>query len=218
MDTIVIIEDEKHVQDMLRYLMELNNFKVESYSCAEDFFLAKRSQGHYVYLVDSRLPGIQGEDVIRTIRTKDKISPVFMISGNSDDPEITNSLRCGADDYVLKPFNPDHLMAKIRNATERTSLIIKNLMNVGVKLLPEANSVIVDGETISLTSREFKIMNLLLSHKNEIITRESMVSNFEDNEVTTRTIDVHISSLRKKFLRSNINIETMRGQGYRVSL
>lgn len=218
MDTVVIIEDEKSVTDMLKYLMEQNDFKVESYSSAEDFFLTKKVHGHCIYLVDSRLPGIQGEDVIRTIRSKDKISPVFMISGNTEMLDITNSLKSGADDYVLKPFNPDHLIVKIKNATSRTALILKNLMNVGIKLLPEANSILKDGELVSLTSREFKIMSFLLESKNEIISREKMVGDFDDPEVTTRTIDVHISSLRKKLSNVNLSIETIRGQGYRINL
>jgi DNA-binding response OmpR family regulator len=213
---VVIIEDEKEVGEMLKFLLEKNSFNVDFYPSAEDFFLAKKFYSTCVYIIDSNLPGIQGEDVIRTIRSKDKLSPVFIISGNTEGEDISQGLACGADDYLPKPFNTDHLLQKVRNSVEKTKIVLDNMMNVGIKLIPEAHSILIDGATVNLTQREFTIIERLLKTPGNIVTREELVSDFDDSEVTVRTIDVHVSSLRKKLEKIKLVIETVRGKGYKI--
>jgi DNA-binding response OmpR family regulator len=215
-DKVVIIEDEKEVGEMLKFLLEKNSFNVDFYPSAEDFFLAKKFYSTCVYIIDSNLPGIQGEDVIRTIRSKDKLSPVFIISGNTEGEDISQGLACGADDYLPKPFNTDHLLQKVRNSVEKTKIVLDNMMNVGIKLIPEAHSILIDGATVNLTQREFTIIERLLKTPGNIVTREELVSDFDDSEVTVRTIDVHVSSLRKKLEKIKLVIETVRGKGYKI--
>jgi DNA-binding response OmpR family regulator len=217
-DKVVIIEDEKDVGEMLKFLLEKNSFDVDFYQSAEDFFLAKKFYSTCVYIIDQSLPGIQGEDVIRTIRSKDKLSPVFIISGKTEGEDISQGLACGADDYLPKPFNTDHLIQKVINSVQKTNIILENLMNVGIKLIPEANSVIHDGATVNLTSREYLIVESLLKKPGTIVTREELVTDFDDSEVTIRTIDVHVSSLRKKLEKVKLSIETVRGKGYKIDL
>lgn len=218
MDKVVIIEDEKDMGETLRFLLEKNSFSVDIYQSAEDFFLAKKFYSTCVYIIDQSLPGIQGEDVIRTIRSKDKLSPVFIISGKTEGEDITQGLACGADDYLPKPFNTDHLIQKVINSVQKTNIILGNLMNVGIKLIPEANSIIHDGATVNLTSREYLIVESLLKVPGTIVSREELVTDFDDSEVTIRTIDVHVSSLRKKLEKAKISIETVRGKGYKIDL
>jgi DNA-binding response OmpR family regulator len=215
-DKVVIIEDEKEVGEMLKFLLEKNSFNVDFYPSAEDFFLAKKFYSTCVYIIDSNLPGIQGEDVIRTIRSKDKLSPVFIISGNTEGEDISHGLACGADDYLPKPFNTDHLLQKVRNSVEKTKIVLDNMMIVGIKLIPEAHSILIDGATVNLTQREFTIIERLLKTPGNIVTREELVSDFDDSEVTVRTIDVHVSSLRKKLEKIKLVIETVRGKGYKI--
>jgi DNA-binding response OmpR family regulator len=215
-DKVVIIEDEKEVGEMLKFLLEKNSFNVDFYPSAEDFFLAKKFYSTCVYIIDSNLPGIQGEDVIRTIRSKDKISPVFIISGNTEGEDISQGLACGADDYLPKPFNTDHLLQKVRNSVQKTKIVLDNMMNVGIKLIPEAHSILIDGATVNLTQREFTIVEKLIKNPGNIVTREELVNGFDDSEVTVRTIDVHVSSLRKKLEKIKLVIETVRGKGYKI--
>jgi DNA-binding response OmpR family regulator len=217
-DKVVIIEDEKDVGEMLKFLLEKNSFDVDFYQSAEDFFLAKKFYSTCVYIIDQSLPGIQGEDVIRTIRSKDKLSPVFIISGKTEGDDISQGLACGADDYLPKPFNTDHLIQKVINSVLKTNIILENLMNVGIKLIPEANSIIHDGATVNLTSREYLIVESLLKKPGTIVTREELVTDFDDSEVTIRTIDVHVSSLRKKLEKVKLTIDTVRGKGYKIEL
>ena len=215
--SIVIIEDEKDIVESLKYLLEKNEFEVSAFLSAEEFFSSKNRPDHCVYLVDWNLPGIKGLDIIKTIRLKDKISPIFMISAYNKADQVIEGLESGADDYITKPFNYDELLVRVGNAHRKISTLQENQMNVGLKLIPEAHSVMKDGVTVSLTSREFVIFNHLHKNKTMPSTREELISDFEkEMEMTARNIDVHIFSLRKKLNKISIGIETVWGTGYRL--
>lgn len=216
---IVIIEDERDILDALKYLLEKNEFHVFPFLSAEEFFSAKDRPDHCVYLVDWNLPGIKGVDIIRTIRLKDKLSPIFMMSAYNKPDQIIEGLQTGADDYITKPFNYDELLVRVRNAYEKVNSLRDNLMNVGLKLIPEAHSVIKDGVTVNLTAREFVIFHHLYKHQENASTREELINQFDkDMDMTARNIDVHIFSLRKKMNKINIAIETVWGTGYKIIL
>lgn len=212
----MVIEAEKILGDKLRSLFEKISHTVELYQSAEDFFLTKKIYATCVYIIDSNLPGIKGVEVIRMIRSKDRLSPIFMISESVQGKDITEGLSAGADDYLPKPLNNEHLLQKIKNSVKKTRIIQEKLMNVGTKLIPEANSIIHEGATINLTSREFIIINVLLQTPGKTATREELVAGFDDSEVTTRTIDVHVSALRKKLEKIKLTISTVRGKGYKI--
>src|SRR5690606_9801114 len=134
--TVVIIEDEKEIIDALKYLLEKNQFSVLGYTSAEEFFSAKNRPDHCVYLGDWNLPGIKGIDIVRTIRTSDKLSPIFMVSAYNKAEQIIEGLKSGADDYLTKPFNYDELLVRVMNAHNKVSSLQDNLINVGLKLIP----------------------------------------------------------------------------------
>lgn len=218
--TIVIIEDEKEIVESLRYLLEKHQYQVHAYLSAEEYFSVNSARpDHCVYLVDWNLPGIKGIDIIRTIRLKDKISPIFMVSAYNKSDQIIEGLQSGADDYITKPFNYEELLVRISNAHAKVSNLEENLINVGIKLIPEAHSLMKDGVTVNLTAREFIIFNHL--YKNQIgpSTREELINQFDkEMEMTARNIDVHIFSLRKKISKVNLGIETVWGTGYKIIL
>ena len=216
--TVVIIEDEKEIVESLRYLLEKCQYQVLPFFTAEEFFSSHRPD-HCIYLVDWNLPGIKGIDIIRTIRLKDKISPIFMISAYSKMDQIIEGLQSGADDYITKPFNYEELLLRVGNAQAKVMTLKENLMNVGIKLIPEAHTIMKDGVTVNLTSREFIIFNHLYKHQTKASTREELINQFDkDMEMTARNIDVHIFSLRKKVGKINIAIETVWGTGYKILL
>jgi two-component system phosphate regulon response regulator PhoB len=215
--SVVIIEDEKDIVETLKFFLEKNQFEVVPYNSAEEFFTAKNRPDFGVYLVDWNLPGIKGTDIIKTIRLKDKLSPIFMISAYSNPDQIVEGLRSGADDYLTKPFNFDELMVRITNAHSKVNHLQENLMNIGIKLIPEAHSVIKDGVIVSLTSREFIIFKHLYENQATPSSRDQLIEQFEkDMEMTARNIDVHIFALRKKVGKINIGIETVWGTGYKL--
>lgn len=217
--SIVIIEDENDILDALKQLLERNDFRVYGFLSAEEFFSFKDRPDHCVYLFDWNLPGIKGIDIVKTIRTKDKLSPIFMMSANNKADQIIEGLQSGADDYITKPFNYEELLVRINNAFNKVNSLQDNLMNVGLKLIPEAHSVMKDGVTVNLTSREFVIFHHLYKNPEAAATREELINQFEkDMEMTSRNIDVHIFSLRKKMNKVNIGIETVWGTGYKIVL
>ncbi len=162
------------------------------------------------------LPGLAGSELVKVIRYKDKISPIFIISGQSPDSALQKCLSAGADDFLSKPYNPDHLLLKVLNAQTKLRFMIGSMMEFGVKLVPEAKLVSRDGIKVKLTNREYSIMETLLSLPEEILSREKLIKEMADDEITARTIDVHVSSLRKKIVKLELEIETCRGKGYRV--
>ncbi len=215
--TILIIEDEHEILDALKYLLEKNGFNVHGFVSAEEFFYFKERPDHCVYLIDWNLPGIKGIDIVKTIRLKDKLSGIFMMSAYSKPDQIIEGLQSGADDYITKPFNYDELLVRVENAYSKVHSLQENLMNVGLKLIPEAHSVIKEGVTVNLTSREFVIFNHLYKNQSAASTREELINQFEkDMEMTARNIDVHIFSLRKKMSKVSIAIETVWGTGYKI--
>ena len=215
--SIVIIEDELDIINSLKFLFEKNEFTVITFNSAEDFFSEKNRPDPTVYLVDWNLPGIKGIDIIRTIRLKDKLSPIFMVSAFNRPEQIIEGLQSGADDYVTKPFNFDELLLRVLNSYNKIKNLQENLINVGIKLIQEANSVIKDGVTVSLTAREYIIFQYLYNNLTKPSTREELIDQFEkEMEMTSRNIDVHIFSLRKKMKKINIGIETVWGTGYKL--
>jgi len=216
---VVIIEDEKDIAESMQLVLERKQFQVRAYPSGEDFFACNKAKDDCVYLIDWNLPGIKGIDIVKNIREKDKISSIFMVSAYNTSDQIIQGLETGADDYITKPFNFDELIVRVSNAHLKISSLKENLFNVGIKLIDEANSIIKDGATVQLTSREFIIFKYLYNHQKEPVTRELLISSFdEDMDVTTRNIDVHIFSLRKKLNKLKIVIETVWGIGYQIKL
>lgn len=216
--TVLVIDDEVDFLNSIREFLENDQFEVICFQSGEDLFLSKNNPEHCVYLVDWNLPGINGSEIVKKIRLRDKISPIFMISGNDRPQQILEGLKSGADDYITKPFSFEELGLKISNAFEKMIIVHENLINVGLKLIPEANSVIKDGVTVNFTAREFVIFNHLYVNKN-VVTRDELINQFDkDLKMTTRNIDVHVFSLRKKITKISLVIETVWGTGYKLNL
>ncbi|MBA2405945.1 MAG: response regulator transcription factor [Bdellovibrionales bacterium] len=213
----VIIEDEVLLASQMKILLEMQKFTVSSFNTAEDFiFCFSTFTAPTLYLIDLHLPGLSGSELVKLIRYKDKISSIFVISGDNDADEISECLKSGADDYLQKPYNPDHFMLKLVNTHNKMKVLLSTMLNVGVKLIPEANLIIRDGIKIKLTKREYGIIQQLLSKPEDIQSRENLVEAMIGNDITDRTIDVHVHSLRKKISKVKMTIETCRGQGYKV--
>jgi two-component system, OmpR family, phosphate regulon response regulator PhoB len=217
LDTIVIVEDEKQVSDMLTFLFSKHDYKVEHYQSAEHFFALRKPRAHAIYLVDLNLPGLQGTDIVKTIRSVDKISPIFMLSGHKENSDVSAGLKSGADDYLFKPFQPDHLMMKVNNARTKTETILKDMFNVGVRILPEAHTLVFEGVTVNFTPKEFSIFYVLHKKIGQVVSREELMENdFED--LIARNVDVQVFSIRKKIQYVGLEINTIRGRGYRLGL
>ena len=218
--SVVIIEDEVGTLESLEYLLAKDDFKVYAFPSAEDFFMSTKKPENAIYLIDWNLPGIKGIDIIRAIRKTDKLSPVFMLTAYSDDEQMLLALKDGVDDYIVKPFNYDALLLKVRNAAVKMDHILKKSVDLGLHFLPESHSIIKDGVTVNLTNTEYAILTYLFKMGDTPSTREQLLTTFEvpsSDESDFRNIDVHVYSLRKKVVKLKISIETVRGIGYKIS-
>lgn len=215
--SICIIEDEIDIVEALTIFLESSDYKVYSYNSAEEFYANKEDDFKGLYLIDWNLPGEQGINIVSKIRADDKFSPIFMVSAYNKKEDIIEGLKCGADDYITKPFNLNELLARIDNAQVKFSEVSNATSVEGIKLLPTACAFIKDTQTVSLTSREFIIFEKLYNETGEPVSREMLIECFKkEDKMTVRNIDVHIFSLRKKIKVVDLLIETVWGMGYKL--
>lgn len=214
---ICVIEDEVDIADSIKTYFEASDFSVILFQNAEDFYQDIPDDFKGIYLVDWNLPGAQGIDIIKRIRQNDKVSPVFMVSAFSNQDQIIEGLSSGADDYITKPFSLEELKVRVSNSLKKFSIVDSQISKDRIQLLPEANSFIIDGQTISLTSREYTLFNALFESEGEPVSRDQLIEKFSNDEkITARNIDVHVFSLRKKIKAANLLIETVWGKGYKL--
>lgn len=214
---IIIIEDEKDTLDALKDLFSMHDYTVYGFTTPHEYLGATLPNENFIYLVDWNLPGMEGTEIVKMVRSRDKTASIFMMSANNKQDQVIEALKLGADHYFKKPFDMDELLQRLNNAYFKVDHFKETLMNIGVKLLPEASTVIKDGIPIALSEREFLIFQQLYL-KNGPITREELLKCFDPQMAKgTRNIDVHIFSLRKKLANFKLAINTVWGVGYKLT-
>ncbi|HET6421786.1 MAG TPA: response regulator transcription factor [Geobacteraceae bacterium] len=224
-DRILIIDDDADLCALLRDYLAAEGFTVESVYDGEEGARRAVEAQYCMIVLDVMLPKLNGFEVLRRIRAESQ-SPVLMLTARGDEIDRIVGLEMGADDYLPKPFNPRELVARLRAIQRRvqappaTHGVSSEILTVGdVTLDPGARALNRDGETIDLTSVEFSVMEILLRAAGRVISREDLSFkalgrrlNYND-----RSIDVHVSSLRKKLGPSKEGgerIKSVRGVGY----
>ncbi|RMD85559.1 MAG: DNA-binding response regulator [Candidatus Dadabacteria bacterium] len=220
---LLIIEDESDVLELIRYNVELHGYKaITASDGAQGLELAKKHIPDGVVL-DLMLPGLDGLDVCRQLKADSLTAsiPIIIVSAKGQEADIVVGLELGADDYIVKPFSPRVLLARIKAVLRREKR--EDLSNErivckhGITIDPLRHSVSVNGSNIELTRSEFKILHFLASRPGWVFTRYQIVDavHGDDYPVTPRSIDVQIAGLRKKLGKSGECIETVRGVGYK---
>ena len=216
--TILIVEDDTDINNLLASILVHAGYGVtQAFSGTEGRLLLDNGAFSLV-LLDLMLPGMTGEVLIDHIRIK-KDMPIIVLSAKGTGTDKVNALRAGADDYVTKPFDDKELLARIeanlrRGAGNSTAPI---LTHKGLQLDRDTHSVTVDGESVSLTAREYDILELLLSNPKKVFTKENLYQSVWNSDFVgdDKTIGVHISNLRAK-LRGDY-IQTIWGIGFRLA-
>lgn len=216
----IIIDDDEKFANQLKSFLEFNQLKANIFNSAEEYLLTKSFDFNKprTYLIDLNLPGLKGSDLLKVLRYKDKFSIIFMLSGDNSSESLTNCLRAGADDYINKPFDPDHLLLKIQNANSKLNQFLQTSFAFGIKLVPEAQMLCRDGIKVHLTQKEFEVASYLLGDQGMTYSRTDIILSLGGPEVTDRTVDVHVCSLRKKIKSLNLKILTIRGKGYQIAV
>ena len=228
---VMVVEDERDIRDILKNLLEEEGFQVVTFENGMNILEDIRINQPDLLLLDQILPGKTGVEAVREVRSSDLYAtlPIIMVTGLSGEDEKVNALDVGADDYVTKPFYPKELAARIKALARRSSFVqeapLANSKDEKERIVREnivmdfsAHRVWVDESEIALTLTEFKILSELLKQSGQVLTREKLRERALGNlNVTDRTIDVHMASLRKKLGDVGNRIETVRGVGYRYA-
>ena len=220
---IAILEDDKSIRDLVLYT--LNNSKLDAigYSNPNDFLNSLNNSIPDLLLLDIMLPDINGIDILTKLRNNTNTSklPIILLTAKDTEYDKLIGLDSGADDYITKPFSMLELVSRI-NALLRRTNISSNSNNIyKYKLLvldDNKHKVILDNNIIDLTLKEYNTLKLLLSNINNVVTRNELLVNVwgYDYIGESRTIDVHIRTIRSKLNSYGYYIETIRGVGYMI--
>lgn len=224
-EKILIVDDEEHIVELLKFNLENSGFKVITAYNGIDALKMIREEHPKLVLLDLMLPGLDGYDVCKEVRRDASIekTSIIMITAKGDELDKILGLELGADDYITKPFSVRELMARVKAVLRRigNTAINEKVFNVGnIKVDFLKHEVLKNNEKVDLTLKEFELLETLIKNKGKVLTRDMLLDKIWGYEYIgeTRTVDVHIRHLRKKVEDDDKNpryIETIRGIGYR---
>jgi len=221
---ILVVDDELELQELVRYNLVKAGYRVTCVGCGEEALTQVHTQPPDLLILDLLLPGIDGLDVCKTLkRDPHTIAiPIIMLTARSEEADIVTGLELGADDYLTKPFSPRVLLARVKAALRRSAGMPEAETMViayeDVRIHPGHRDVRVGTRPIQLTPTEFTILHMLAQRPGWVFTRYQIVDRARGNDagVTERSVDVHITALRRKLGDAGAAIETIRGIGYRL--
>ena len=226
-DKILVVDDEEHIQELLRFNLEINGYKVLCADNGIDALNIAREEVPQLVLLDIMLPLMDGYDVCKEIRKDNSISniPIIMLTAKVDELDKILGLELGADDYLTKPFSIRELMARVKAILRRTKVRpVDKTFSFGNILIDFANhEVIKASEKVELTLKEFELLEVLIKYRGRVVTRDFLLDKIWGYEYLgeTRTVDVHIRHIRQKIEGNDKNpkfVETIRGIGYRFNI
>jgi len=221
---ILVIEDEEDILELVRYNLAKEGYEVICATTGEEGLGVARSKPPTLVVLDLMLPGVDGLEVCRLLKTDPKTRhiPIVILTARSEEADIVAGLELGADDYMTKPFSPRVLIARVRAVLRRRSeepvSEIATLKRGDLVIHPGRHEVIIKDKPVELTYTEFRILHYLARHPGWVFTRSQIVDAVrgDDYPVTDRSVDVQIVGLRKKLGPHGRYIETVRGVGYRL--
>ena len=223
--SILIVEDEKEIRDLLALYLRKEGFTLSFAVNGEEGLSRARSEKPALILLDILLPGRDGLEVLREIRADREIArtPVIMLTAKGDETDRVVGLELGADDYVPKPFSPREVVARVkaifRRSIPRTVPTEEGIYRSGELQLDVArHEVRYRGNSVPLTSKEFRILKVLMASEGKVLSRELILDRAwgEGTHVLDRTVDVHIAKLRRKIPLLADAIETVKDTGYKL--
>jgi len=227
-ESVLVVDDERDILELVKYNLDKEGYQVTVVETGEDALAAARTRMPDVVVLDLMLPGVDGLEVCRRLKSdlKTRGIPIVMLTAKGGEADIVAGLELGASDYVTKPFSPRVLTARIKAVLRRGMDVGDDEATIRVKELtihPGRHQVIVAGSPAELTATEFRILVYLARRPGWVFTRQQIVDAAQgddvfvnDRFVTDRSVDVHIVSLRRKLGSCGTYIETVRGVGYRL--
>lgn len=221
MALIYIVEDDKNIAEIESFALKNVGYDVEEFSCARDFFRALEKRVPDLFLLDIMLPDEDGLAILRKIKMDPRTSypPVILVTAKTSEMDKVKGLDQGADDYMTKPFGVMELISRVKALLRRTKVVgaIPFILSFEtIRMEEDKHLVTVDGKTCELTYKEYELLKLLMINAGIVTSREVILEKIwgTDFEGESRTLDVHMKSLRKKLGEAGAYIKTVRNVGY----
>ena len=223
-ERILVVDDEPDLLELVRFNLDQAGYRVDTAQSGREAMAMLRRSAPDLMVLDLMLPDLSGEEVCRQIRADVQLAhlPVIMLTAKSEEVDRVVGFELGADDYVTKPFSPRELVLRIRAVLRRGSGAQPSagpLERGALRLDAERHRCTVQDQEITLTAKEFQLLESLMRRPGRVMTREKLLDEVwgSDIAVTTRTIDTHLKRLREKLGDAGALIETVRGIGYRFA-
>ncbi len=223
-EKIVVVEDERDILEVIGYNLGREGYRVVTATDGLEALRLIRAEAPDLVLLDLMLPGLDGIEVCRRLKTDPvtKAIPIIMVTAKGEEADIVLGLGVGADDYITKPFSPKELVARVRAVLRRGPLkeevgAGERIVRGGVVIDATRFEVRVDDTPVTFTATEFRLLHFLASHPGRVFTRDQLLNRVigEDAVVIDRNIDVHVRAVRKKLGPYRDLVETVRAVGYR---
>ena len=221
MGHILVVDDEPAIVTVVRERLEREGFAVRAVASGEEALAHMDADPADLVVLDVMLPGMDGFEVLRRLRSAGHTAPVIVLTARDEDVDKIVGLELGADDYLTKPFNPRELVARVKAVLrryEKSAASTKPIHLGQVTIDPQRREVTVGGQQLDLRSKEFDLLWALAEHRGIVLSRDQLLDLVwgYDYYGETRTVDVHIAHLRDKLEGNDVAIQTVWGVGYKL--
>ena len=220
MKKIYCVEDDKSIREIEMYTLQSTGFEATGFEDGQSFFKALKQEKPDLILLDVMLPDEDGISILSKLKKKPEYMniPVIIASAKGEEYDKIKGLDTGADDYLAKPFGMMEMVSRIKAVLRRSNNATSNTLTSGnIEIDTDSHIVKCNGEVVELTLKEYELLKLFLSHPGIVYTRDTLLNEIWETEYygETRTVDVHIRTLRAKLKEEGSHIQTVRGVGYR---
>jgi len=214
---ILIVDDESLIRDVIKEYLSLEGYEVDEASNGEEAVSKALEEDYSLIIMDIMMPKKDGYQACKEIKEKKKNIPFIMLSARGEEYDKLIGFELGIDDYVTKPFSPKELVARVKAIIKRTTKEEEIYKFNGLEIDDKAHDVLIDGNKISLTPKEYDLLKYFVTNKNIALSREQLLTNVwgYDFYGDDRTIDTHVKTLRKNLGAYGDYIKTVRGIGYK---
>lgn len=215
---IYCVEDDTGIRELMLYTLRMSGFEVKGFEDGHTMLAALSVQEPELILLDIMLPGMDGMEILRQLRLRSNI-PVILATAKGTEYDRVTGLDSGADDYLVKPFSMIEMVSRVKAVLRRSrSAVCKNLKQGTVIMNTDEHTVTANGTPVELTLKEYELLRLFLTHPGQVFSREQLLEKIWGTDYfgESRTVDVHIGTLRTKLGEEGSLIRTVRGVGYRM--
>lgn len=220
MANILIVEDEKNMQDIIAEYMQRGGHTCFTADDGIDALMILKNNPMDLMILDIMMPNLDGFSVCKVAREMSNF-PIIMLTAKGSEEDKLKGYNLGADDYMTKPFSPKVLLAKANALLRRSSVLPADAINAGkISVIPASHKVFVNGKEIVLTHKEYELLHFFMANPGQIFSREQLLNRIwgYDFEGTTRTVDTHIKTLRQKLGDEGKHIVTLIRSGYKFEV